>query len=123
MSIEVWVVLGVFVAYLIYFMLVSFLSDFHKDQLSKGLGKWYNFTWLCILIISFGAILTMSVHCWGTIGKNGMNCRYLSLTVTGVLVILTLLNIGWGTYHSITYDPATSTSNYMPSDYGYVSGN
>jgi hypothetical protein len=104
MIIECWIVLGVFITYLVYFIIASFLSDFHKDQLSKGLGKWYNFSWLVILIIVFGILLTMSVHCWGTDMKDMVNCRSLSITTTVVLVSLTFLNIGWGIYHGITYN-------------------
>lgn len=104
MLIEGWIVLGVFIAYLMYYILVSFLSDYHKEQLQMGKGRWYNFTWMVILILVFAILLTMSVQCWGVGFKDGGNCRYLSLTITALVIIITLINVGWDIYNSVEYD-------------------
>ncbi len=104
--VEGWIVLSVFIIYLMYYILMSFLSDYFMEEQRKGHGRWYNFTWMLILIFVFGTILTMSVHCWGIgVGKDGiMNCRYLTIAITLAVVIITLFHVGWDIYHAVVYD-------------------
>lgn len=107
MIIESWIVVITFMVFAIYVFIMNFASSYFKDWLSsKWGGRWVNFFWMILLIIIFGILTVFNVEC--TISGQ---CRHMSITVTALAVSLTLLIIGIGVYHSITYKKKEKNSD------------
>jgi len=95
---EAYIVVGSFVVFVLFFIIMSFASKYYIDLQSRGLGRWVNFAWMVIIIIVFGILLTFNVTC--TI--NG-NCRYMSILIAALVVGITLMNIIWGIYQTVNF--------------------
>lgn len=99
MFIESWVVLVTFILFIIYFLVMSFVSQYYKDWMNaKWGGRWVNFSWMMGILLIFAILMVFNVEC--TI--NGQ-CRYMALTLTAVVVILSILHMSWGIYHTVKY--------------------
>lgn len=104
MYVESWAVLVSFVVFLVFFIVMSFVSRYYKDWQAGGLGRWINFAWMVVVIIIFGILLTINVGCTIT-----GNCRYMSIIVAVFVVGLTLFNMGLGIYKTVKYNEEIET--------------
>lgn len=96
---ESYIVMGMFVLYIIYYIVMSFASKYYIENQSAGLGRWVNFTWMLIVLFVFAILISINTEC-----VVGGNCRYMSVTVATLVVGVTLINMAWGIYHTIERD-------------------
>lgn len=103
---ESWIVMFVFLINLIFMLVMSFVSPYYKALTSEGLGRVFNIIWLVLIIVIAGVIFTFNAQCL----VKGGECSVLSWTITGILVVLTISNIAWGTYNTIKFSKKESTN-------------
>jgi len=77
---------------------MSFVSKYYKLMLSEGRGKLLNMLWIFSIIVVGGILLVYNVQCTIT-GQ----CEVLAWLITGILFALTVFNITWGIYKTVTY--------------------
>jgi hypothetical protein len=101
MFLESWIVLIAFSIYLVYFVFMSFFSEYYKDKLSEGLGKVFNILWMVVMIVVLTVLLMFNTRC----AVDG-NCKWMSVTIAVLVVLYTLFHMGWGIYHHIRHNKA-----------------
>ena len=89
----------VFLINLVFMLVMSFVSPYYKALTSEGLGKVFNIIMLVVIIIVAGIIFTFNAQCL----VKGGDCIALARIITGLLVVLTVANIAWGTYNTYFY--------------------
>ena len=104
MHVESWIVLGAFIVYLIFVLVMSFVSAPYKEQLRAGRGFAFNMAWMIIMVVVFGAVLTYNVSC--TIDGQ---CNVYTALITSAVVVLTLAKIGWYMYKHFTHKSTSAT--------------
>ena len=80
-----WIIVGLFIVNLIFWLIMSFISPYCKQILNKGMGFIANIIWLVLLIILSGLFMFASSYCSGdTIG-----CAWLPWVTIAIIVGLT----------------------------------
>lgn len=100
---ESWVVVAIFVMNFIYMLVMAFVSPYFKVLFAKGVGKAFNITWLCTIIVAAGVLMFYNIRC-SLDNNSGQNCKYLAISIVVFLLLLTILNMSWGIYNTIEYN-------------------
>lgn len=95
---ESWIVLVAFIVNLVFLLVMSFTSNYYKQITAKGKGKVYNIMWIIVIILVSAVLMMYNVNC--TIKGNCIEFAYL---LTGIVVLFTIVNIGWGIHNAIKY--------------------
>jgi len=102
---ESWIVIGIFIINLVFFLIMSFVSKYYKHELAEGLGSVFNIVWIAVIIVVGAIIMMYNVQC--TIDGR---CQGMAWLIIAILVGLTALNIGLSTYRTLSYKEHSEVS-------------
>ena len=83
---------------------MSFVSQYYKKEIARGLGSIFNIVWISVVIVVGGIIMMYNVQC--TIDGR---CEFMAWLVVALLIAFTGLNIGLGVYRTVTYKAPITT--------------
>ena len=102
---ETWTIISLFIINLIFVITMVFASPYYKNQAKKGMGLAMNIVLIILLIIISGVFLTFNVKC--NLGDKKA-CTSLVYIIVGSVVVLTIVNIAYGIYNTVTYKAPTA---------------
>lgn len=99
MYVESWIVLSSFIVFIVFFFIMTFVSDYYKEWMNNMWGgQLINFAWMAVTIVVFGVLMIFNVECTIT-----GDCKYMAMVLAATVAVLTAVNIGWGIYHTVNY--------------------
>ena len=101
---ESWVVLAIFVVNLAFLVIMSFVSPFYKQLLSRGVGKVFNIIWMCVIVSAAAVLMFYNVQCTVMGPGQGPSCKRLAISIVIFLTLLTILLMTWSIFNTIEYD-------------------
>ena len=104
MNWEAWVVLAIFLVNLVFLLIMSFVSPYYKQVLSRGQGKLFNIVWLSLLVGASAVLLFYNVQCSISGPTVGNDCKMYAVAIVLFLSVLTIFLMMWGIFNTIEYN-------------------
>jgi FlaA1/EpsC-like NDP-sugar epimerase len=101
-----WLLIALFIANLIFFLIMSFVSPYYKSAVSRD---WLHIILICIIIIIVGIFMFLKVSC--AMRGQGIYCRLYAWCTILIILAITAWTIIFHIYKDHQYRTAKKQNN------------